>query len=484
MPAFSQRARDDAGVVGSTQAANSVQAASGAPVVNVPSPRALASVIGVSVMVPVDDIGDFTQAMLSFRHARDDWSDDEWRRFVAAEAEVHWAGCVLDGARGIAKQPEPQPPQTRGQQVAPQLTQAKGQPVAPQPPRAKKRRKVALVVEGVSLGSGTFGQVVKGTYHGSPCAVKYKHAGGPARQDNEISILKHLSAGGGALNKVVTLLAWDVHSDMLRLVFPLYDMNLREWIVEQHEAASGAESVRAIAEDLCVAVAYVHSQRILHRDLKPANVLLTKPDAQAARRPVLADFGSARIMAAPVARAQEMAASGARGYAMTRRVATPGYVSPEALLPPHFYSYPSDVWALGIVLLEVEHGKQMCCVAQRAPDYVQLLAAWRLRQAGDLSRSSPNFINRAEKMLLQRYYAAKLQKRLNVWTTCEYGPMFRLLTTKCVEFDPCQRARASDLLVGCSRRRRQPVAPGAASGAGVASALGPRASDVLETVAV
>ena len=87
------------------QAANSAQAASGAPVVGDPktySPRALASVMGVSVMMPVDDIGDFTKAMLSFRHARGEWSDDEWRRFVAAEAEVQQAGFILDDAQGIA----------------------------------------------------------------------------------------------------------------------------------------------------------------------------------------------------------------------------------------------------------------------------------------------------------------------------------------------------------------------------------------------
>jgi len=142
MQACCERACGDADAgVGSVQAANSVRAASGAPVPHISafSPMALASVMGVSVIIPVDDIDDFTQAMLSFRHARDDWSDDEWWGFVATEAEVRWAGCVLDGARGIAKQAEPQTPQTRGQQDAPQMTKAKREPVAPKPLRAKKK---------------------------------------------------------------------------------------------------------------------------------------------------------------------------------------------------------------------------------------------------------------------------------------------------------------------------------------------------------
>ena len=141
----------------------------------------------------------------------------------------------------------------------------------------------------------------------------------------------------------------------------MYDMDLHKWIIEKHEAASGAKTVRAIAEDFCVAVAFTHSQRIFHRGLKPANVLLTKSDAQATRRPVLADFGSARYMATSVARVQDMAASGARCEVMTCRVATPGYVSPEALLPPHLYSYPSDVWALGIICWKWNMGSG--CVA-------------------------------------------------------------------------------------------------------------------------
>ena len=118
MQACCERVCGDAGV-GSIQAANTVRAASGAPVPHTSafSPMALASVMGVSVIIPVDDIDDFTQAMLSFRHARDDWSDDEWWGFVATEAEVHWAGCVLDGARGIAKQAEPQTPPPRGSRM-------------------------------------------------------------------------------------------------------------------------------------------------------------------------------------------------------------------------------------------------------------------------------------------------------------------------------------------------------------------------------
>ena len=112
------------------------------------------------------------------------------------------------------------------------------------------------------------------------------------------------------------------------------------------------------------------------------------------------------------------------------------------------------------MLLEVEHGTRMYCVTQSAPYYEQLLAAWRLRRAGELSGRSSDFINRAEKTLLRVFCVAKLQTRLNVWTTCEYGPMFRLLTTTCVKFDPCERGRASNLLVVFF------ATPGAASGAG------------------
>ena len=91
-----------------------------------------------------------------------------------------------------------------------------------------------------------------------------------------------------------------------------------------------AESVRALATQLCGALAAIHSQGILHRDLKPANVLL---DGQGRAR--VTDFG--------------IAVDDRRDGAWAE--GTPAYLAPE-LRAGQAPAEASDLYALGLVLRE------------------------------------------------------------------------------------------------------------------------------------
>lgn len=87
------------------------------------------------------------------------------------------------------------------------------------------------------------------------------------------------------------------------------------------------------------ALGALHGRRLLHRDIKPANVLLTR-----AGDPRVADFGiSATIPDATLAACHTF-------------TGTVTYMSPERVdgLP---YGLPSDVWALGLTLLEAVTGR-------------------------------------------------------------------------------------------------------------------------------
>lgn len=98
----------------------------------------------------------------------------------------------------------------------------------------------------------------------------------------------------------------------------------------------GEKVLGKIADSVLKGLSYLHENRIIHRDIKPQNILLSSNgDIK------LCDFGVSGVVVNSLA---------------TTFTGTSYYMAPERI-QGHPYSVTSDVWSLGLTLLEVAKGK-------------------------------------------------------------------------------------------------------------------------------
>lgn len=102
-----------------------------------------------------------------------------------------------------------------------------------------------------------------------------------------------------------------------------------------------------VVRQVCDAVGYAHSRRVVHRDLKPSNILVDNRG-----QPRVLDFGLALVLdkCSPV-------------DLLSLGMGSPGYLAPEQL--SHEFGkvgYATDVYALGVILY-VLLGKRLPCSA-------------------------------------------------------------------------------------------------------------------------
>ncbi|GAA1981337.1 serine/threonine-protein kinase [Catenulispora subtropica] len=205
------------------------------------------------------------------------------------------------------------------------------------------------------IGRGAFGAVWRGRVRatGEAVAIKVLLEEFAADADVVTRFLRERAALVGLNHRsLVRLRDLVVEGDILALVMQLVEgPDLKKYLAGRGRLAPDEAGllVAEVAEGMAVA----HSAGIVHRDIKPANVLLEQADG--GLRPLLTDFGIARIADAPsVTRTHQV-------------VGTPYYLAPEVVAGKKA-TPAADVYAAGIMLYELITGHPVF----RGPDAVSV----------------------------------------------------------------------------------------------------------------
>lgn len=159
----------------------------------------------------------------------------------------------------------------------------------------------------------------------------------------EICILKYLSSPRlKKYNKNIVPL-YDVIYDVsgantIGLIMPRLKMSLHHYMTKN---AKNMEVSRIffIITEILTGLHFIHESGFVHRDIKPANILIEKDVVQ------ICDFNLAKSM-------DGLHKAGSH----TEEVVTAPYRAPEVWRKQR-YSYPIDMWSVGIILFEMIMGK-------------------------------------------------------------------------------------------------------------------------------
>ena len=185
------------------------------------------------------------------------------------------------------------------------------------------------------VGEGTYGVVYKCQNKETNELVALKKVrlenedeGIPSTSIREISILKQLHHPN-----IVNLLDLIHGEKKLYLVFEFMDHDLKKYL-DLNGGPLPPQLVKSYLYQICLAIKYCHSRRILHRDLKPQNLLIDKNGVIK-----LGDFGLSRFLNS--------------GKEPTHgRIGTPHWMAPE-ILKGGTYQFPADIFSYGMILWEL-----------------------------------------------------------------------------------------------------------------------------------
>ncbi|KAL2092638.1 hypothetical protein ACEWY4_012436 [Coilia grayii] len=191
------------------------------------------------------------------------------------------------------------------------------------------------------IGYGSYGTVYKGSYQGTPAAVKVITTGHNPGITNEFIIPWRLSHP----NIVRMMAVAKSEAQILIANEYIHGANLHQVLHTDTPIKLQQEDKLFVALDIAMAAEYIHGKEIIHQDLKPANIMVAADN----RKAYLTDWDLANLMETVT-----MTRGGSHTGAFCGPLGgTPQYMAPECLVECKKCSPMSDMWSLGITLLEM-----------------------------------------------------------------------------------------------------------------------------------
>ncbi|KAG2488947.1 hypothetical protein HYH03_012566 [Edaphochlamys debaryana] len=226
---------------------------------------------------------------------------------------------------------------------------------------------VAIRLEGI-LGSGSFGIVYKGTWQGLPVAVKTVVFS--ASQERRRRALQEAALCQSISHpNIIATYTSDCQDWRLYIVMEYADGGPLGGLYGSKELWAGPERVNlpailSLALGIARALSHLHSKRIVHGDLNPNNVMLKRdpaePSGYAAK---IGDFGLSVMLPEH------------RTHLSNLRMGTMFYICPAVVMKGHV-GPASDVFALGVMLWELYHGRPAGIRTPEGPRYCSLFPAF------------------------------------------------------------------------------------------------------------
>lgn len=252
------------------------------------------------------------------------------------------------------------------------------------------------------LGQGAYGTVYKGKWVGTEVAVKlikramtYKKE---VLQEAELhATLRHPN--------IVTLMGVSSRKKDIAFVTEYVNGSSLQYFIDE-EVNLSEETVTKVLAGIIKGMAYLHEVKVVHGDVKPANILVSKE-----MNAKICDFGIGKLRQ-KLSVTASVSVNGSLHGTIT-------FLPPECLLSNKHTNFQSDIWSLGITLLE----------------FLTLGAAWEEIFSDQSSDESE--LNKLKSAMMACKLPSLCQKLPARW---------KQLIDGCLKYSPSERVQAKDIV--------------------------------------